>query len=204
MSASAPFSQEKAAKERARADWLNKKGRLELNKQVQQLVALSPSPAAWGIADAPIDEADEAAVIGRLTRETATLDPNNPALYDLDAALTASCHLVEEVVRNKECCVCLEEPGADLWTINCLQSGGKHKVCRRCVIADMDHVSNTPGAGKVVKVRESFPGPNGSTISVKRKVRCCRCPMCRQPFLSAWSPLLGRAVSCIVERYPLA
>ena len=72
-------------------------------------------------------------MIGRLTRETATLDPNNPALYDLDAALTASCHLVEEVVRNKECCVCLEEPGADLWTINCpavrRQTQGVPPVC---------------------------------------------------------------------------
>eukprot|EP00966_Prymnesium_polylepis_P150551 3477585-Prymnesium_polylepis.3 len=48
------------------------------------------SLAAFGLSDRPVDAADEAAVLSRLLRETAPLDPDNPALTDFEGAVAAS------------------------------------------------------------------------------------------------------------------
>lgn len=197
--ATAGLWQEKALKERLRADWLEKKARLEHNKEVKQIAQLSYSPAAWGLADRPVDEDDEAAVLGQLTRETAPLDPSLPALTDLEGALAESVRLAKEKKLEKECCVCFEEHGDALFTLNCHQSRGKHKMCSDCIVAEKNKVHAAPETGVVVRFQESW----WQGHEVERKGLACKCPICRQPFLSAWSPFLRRPVGTLVQRLPI-
>eukprot|EP00966_Prymnesium_polylepis_P284086 6562607-Prymnesium_polylepis.3 len=173
------------------------RARFFANACVKHVKVLSHSPAAWGLADRPIDEEDEAAVLERLASETLKLDPNDARLSDLDAALVESIRFEEERKRNLECCVCLEKK--ELWTLNCAQSHGKHKMCHHCIILEKNKVVTDPTCGEHARLIEQW----GAGREMTRMAVCCKCPVCRQPFASAWSPVERRPICMVVQRLPM-
>jgi hypothetical protein len=185
-----------------RADWLKKKARLEENKLMAELALLSYSPAAWGLADRPVDEADEEAVINQLTRQTAPLDPNLPGLSDLDAALAESARLANEEKVAKECCVCFEELGDALFTLNCPQTRGLHKMCRECIISEKNKVFNGTREGIMIRYKEQWTEDGFvERQGEERRALAMKCPICRQPVCSAWSPIMRQPVCVLVHRF---
>ena len=170
--------QEKAAKERARVAWKEKKARLEKNKKDKNDKLLALSAASFGLSDRPANAEDEKAVLSRLLRETPLLDPNNPALTDFKGAVAASLKELANEEYLGTCSVCYMKK--DLLTLNCNNSKGLHRMCGDCVTDLIKYTRAHPTVGVWARVEERS--------GYQRDVICCRCPMCQKPFASAWDP----------------
>ena len=170
--------QEKAAKERARKAWKEKKARLEKNKKDKNDKLLAQHAASFGLSDRPANAEDEAAVLSRLLRETAPLDPNNPALTDFKGAVAASLKELANEEYLGTCSVCYMKK--ELLTLNCNNSKGLHRMCGACVTDLIDYTRTHPTVGVWARVEERH--------GYLRDVICPKCPMCQKPFASAWDP----------------
>ena len=198
--ATADLWQEKKIKERKRRDHALKKVRLVKNIEQREIALQAASPATFELSDRPANEADEAAVLGRLLRETAeAADPRNYGTVE-DGIAAEKAHL-DDLEHANQCCVCsddwLDSPGEELVTLKC-EGKGLHKLCWGCLKSMQKYVRDHPECGELVRYTE--PWRDGMARAVVKKGIACNCPLCRKPFLSVWSSSAHRMVCAMANR----